>query len=236
LYPPPIPNNYGLAIGILHSIVKKSSRRQLEIVNEMFNEQLESGIIERVLDAVPGDRTHYLPYHFVIKEGKSTPLRIVYNGSAKRKKTDLSLNDCMYKGVNLLPNMLSVLLRFHLYRVAIIADIDKVFHQIQLHESERNFLRFLWTDPERQNQLITYRFKRIPFGIISSPFLLAAIIRYLFKRFKNVFRLNGNNEIEVLVDIYVDNLIKSVDSVEMAQRLFQNAIAVFQQAGMNIRA
>jgi len=142
----------------------------------------------------------------------------------------------MYKGVNLLPNMLSVLLRLCLYRVAVIADIEKAFHQIQLHESERDFLRFLWTDPERQNQLITYRFKRIPFGIISSPFLLAAIIRYLFKRFKNVFRLNGNNEIEVLVDIYVDNLIKSVDSVEMAQRLFQNAIAVFQQAGMNIRA
>ena len=50
-----------------------------------------------------------------------------------------------------------------------------------------------------------------------------------------VFRLNGNNEIEVLEDIYADNLIKSVDSVETTQRLFQNAIAVFQQAGMNIR-
>mgnify|MGYP000953532351 CR=1 FL=1 len=44
----------------------------------MFNEQLNSGIIERVSDAVPRDGTHYLPYHFVIKEGKSTPLRIVH--------------------------------------------------------------------------------------------------------------------------------------------------------------
>ena len=124
-YPPPVPNNYDLAVGVLRWIVKKSSPHQLKIINnEIFNEQLNSGIIERVPDVVPRNGTHYLPYHFVIKEGKSTPLRIVYNGSTKRKKTNNLSERLHVQGCKSVPQYSSicVLLRFRLYRVATIAD------------------------------------------------------------------------------------------------------------------
>jgi hypothetical protein len=41
-------------------------------------------------------------------------------------------------------DMLHILLRFRVHRVGISSDIEKAFHRVLLHESNRDFVRFLW--------------------------------------------------------------------------------------------
>ena len=58
------------------------------------------------------------------------------------------------------------MLRFRTHAIGIVADVEKAFHHIGLHVTDRDFLRWLWlkdpTDPE--SEFVVYRFKVVPFG------------------------------------------------------------------------
>uniref|UniRef100_A0A1I7W520 Integrase_SAM-like_N domain-containing protein n=1 Tax=Loa loa TaxID=7209 RepID=A0A1I7W520_LOALO len=76
-------------------ITKKNNRHQKVITN-----MDQEGII------------HYLPHHEVLTPGKATTkLRIVYDASA-HIKGDKSLNNVLYRGPTILPDLAGALLRF----------------------------------------------------------------------------------------------------------------------------
>ena len=102
----------------------------LKQYDEIIQDQLEHGIIEEVKsDGVVGNVT-YLPYKEVIKnQSPTTKVRIVYNASA-RYRNQVSLNDILYTDPCLNPKLYRLLLQFRLYPVAITADIEKAYIQI----------------------------------------------------------------------------------------------------------
>ena len=106
----------------------------------------------------------------------------MYDASAKTKKESKSLNECLYRGPVLLQDLTGILLRFRLNRIALVADIEKAFLQVGLSDDSRDVTRFIWLRNREklclQNNIQEYRFCRVPFGIISSPFLLAATLEY----------------------------------------------------------
>ena len=117
----------------------------------------------------------------------TTKVRIVYDASVKASKDVKSLNECLYQGPITFPNMCNILLRFGVYPIAILADIEKAFLQIGVQEHDRDMTRFLWyTDPTKpekiEGNLSIYRFCRVPFGIVCSPFLLEGTLRFHLKR------------------------------------------------------
>ena len=73
-------------------------------------------------------------------------------------------------------------MRFKMTRIRIIADIEKAFLQVGLKPKERDVTRFLWLKNIKQlvlpGNLVTCRFIRVPFRIISSPFLICAKIKH----------------------------------------------------------
>ena len=73
----------------------------------------------------------------------TTKVRIVYDASAKGKKGDKSLNECLYKGQNLLPDLCGILFRFRIQPIAIFSDIEKAFLQVGIREADRDVTRFL---------------------------------------------------------------------------------------------
>ena len=175
--------------------------------NAIFQEQLKRGIIEKIGNTTDGTNTlvHYIPHHAVIREQRATTkVRIVFDASAKSKKSNPSLNDCLYRGPVMLQNLVGLLLRFRISRVAIVGDIEKAFLQIGLLEPDRDVVRFIWLkDPTKlstQNNLQIYRFARVPFGVVSSPFLLGATISYHLQQEGSDFAKN------ILHNIYVDNV------------------------------
>ncbi|CAC5354890.1 unnamed protein product [Mytilus coruscus] len=83
--------------------------------------------------------------------------------------------------------------------------------------------------PAVENNVQVYRFCRVPFGVISSPFLLAATLDYHLETYKNATAAN------IRENIYVDNVITGVDSTENAFTLYKEAKQIFSAASMNLR-
>jgi hypothetical protein len=98
-------------------------------------------------------------------------------------------------GPNLLPELFATLLRFRFNPVAIIGDIHQAFLQLQLDEKDRDLTRFFWycvTRDDKGNynttdEMICYRFTRLPFGLTCSPFQLSASVRELATTHKDTF-------------------------------------------------
>ena len=176
---------------------------------------------------------HYIPHHEVLTPQKTTTkLCIVFDGSAgvKHKK---SLNECMYRGPVLIEDLCGLLIHFHLHETALIGDIVKAFLQIGLNIPDRDVTRFIWlknpSDPELDNNIQILCFARIPFGVISSPFLLGATIQHHLKTYNNPIADQAMN------DMYVDNLITGAGSVPEAIQLYRKSKKMLAAAGMNLR-
>lgn len=104
-----------------------------------MQEQLWQGIIEKVQPGQTADCMHYLPHHAVIRKDKhTTKLRIVYDVSARDK--GLSLNDCLYSSPKFDQSILDILIRFRIHRIALAADVEKVFLMVSVCEEDRNVL------------------------------------------------------------------------------------------------
>lgn len=228
-----LPDNHGLALGRLKSLVAKMCRNPALVkqYGDIIDDQLKKGVIEKVPNCSNHSKKHYIPHHAVVNPAKATTkMRIVYDASAKTKKENKSLNECLHKGPVLLHDLVGILLRFRLNKIALVSD---AFLQVGLTEDSRDVTRFLWLKNKNtmsiENNIQEYRFCRVPFGIISSPFLLAATLEYHLRMFDSLTaqRIKEN--------IYVDNVITGSDSVDNAIIFYNEAKHIFERAGMNLR-
>lgn len=233
-FPPDLNANIGLCIGRLKSILKflKSKPNLLTEYNKNISEQLKNDVIELVENDFQSTMMHYIPHQPVVRAEKNK-LRIVYDASAKINKCSNSLNDCIYSGPLLLRNLSGILLRFRLYPVVVLADVEKAFHQVSLNPRDRDFTRFFWVknldDDNLDNNLVSYRFKRVSFGLTSSPFLLAITIINHFEKLKL------SEFSDVTTNLYVDNLVINCLSHEIAAKKCSLIKAEFLKIGMNLR-
>ena len=66
------------------------------------------------------------------------------------------------------------MLQFRIYPIAITADIEKAYFQINVDEKDKDYLRFLWFKnlfTDQETQICKYRFTRVIFGATCSQFL-----------------------------------------------------------------
>ncbi len=108
--------------------------------------------------------TFYLPMHAVRKEhSTTTKIRAVFDASAK-SSSGVSLNDTLLVGPTVHSSLIDVLLRFRLKRIALTADVSKMYRAVEL---ARDFHRFLWrSNPDQPLQ--DFRMTRITFGVSAS--------------------------------------------------------------------
>ncbi|MFH4984714.1 hypothetical protein AB6A40_011423 [Gnathostoma spinigerum] len=204
------------------------------------------GIIENIdPQKMTGTRVSYIPHQAVITPSKiMTKIRVVYDASAKTGRTEHSLKECPLRGSVILPNICGMLLRFRIYPIVLVADIEKAFLQVGFREEDRDTTRFLWVKIKEKgvapDNLIFYQFKRIAFGVISCPFLLAAVIRHHFDEFVKLVEDPVEREWtqkvldEVKDNIYVDNLIISCKNEKDAENKYHFLKTVFSSASMNL--
>ena len=82
----------------------------MKYISKVFQKWKNENIIEEVKTSSENEG-HYLPHRAVIKESRSTPVRPVFDASAKEKGSP-SLNCCLERGANLIELIPSILLRF----------------------------------------------------------------------------------------------------------------------------
>ncbi len=86
-----------------------------------------------------------------------------------------SLNDVLLVGPNLYPRLTSVIIAFRWNRIAMSADIGKMFQEIAISPEEKDFHCSLMTNKEGRAE--DWRMKRLTFGVAPSPFLATRVNR-----------------------------------------------------------
>ena len=211
----------------------QNDRPFLEKYDGVIQDQVTKGITEKVDEnEVQGTRLHSLTHQPVLTPSKTTTkLRIVYDASSKSKRGTLSLNDCLHRGPTLLPSLCGVLMRYRTYPIAILADIEKAFLQFTVQRHDRDVTRFLWfrdyTRPCVHQNLDTYRFCRVPFGVVSSPFLLQGTLQHHLQAQSTELAKH------IADNIYVDNISIGATSIPEGVQMYTQAKAIFRSAGMN---
>ena len=234
--PSDLPCNYELAKGRLLSNLAQLRKNpaKLQLYDKVIKDQHHEDFIEIVTDSTANQKqSHYLPHHAVLKDSATTPLRIVHNCSQRGVNGEKSLNDFLYTGPNLLPELAQILMRFRLDKIAIVADIRKAFLNVGLHIDDRDFTRFLWVDnpSDPRSKIVTYRFKNVLFGSCCSQFLLNAVVKY---HLHNIVQDDITRELER--NIYVDNIIYTANDDSSIVNFQKQALEIMKCANMPLVA
>ena len=230
---PTLPSNYNIIRNMTRATIRKLAKKPelLSLFDRLIRHQLENEFIEKVPDADLNKICHYIPYHYVTKDSSTTPLRIVYNCSQKGWN-GVSFNDCVETGPALHNDQSSILIRFRTFAIGIVADVEKAFYHVGLNESDRDFLRWFWlkdpTNPD--SELIIFRFKVVPFGAKSSPFMPNATI------WRHLGTVASPVAADMLRSIYVDNVISGCDSRQEALNYYKSANEVMERAYLPLQS
>ena len=200
----------------------------------MVEDYIEKGHARKVpLEEMKGkvNGVWYLPHHPVFNVQKPDKLRVVFDCSFRYKGT--SLNDQLLSGPDLTNTLLGVLMRFRQERVALMADVKQMFHQVEVHEKDRDVFRFLWwpngdisQDPEEHQMLVHL------FGATSSP----SCASFALKRTAEINRQSFSVQAVATVNrnFYVDDCLKSVTSVSEAVSLVNELPLLLEKGGFHL--
>ena len=129
-----------------------------------------------------------MPHHPVIRSDKVTiNVGQVFGGSAKTRWS-ANVNDCLENGPNLNPDLLGVFLRFRVFRVAWVADVEQALLNFQLTEQDSNMLRFLWIPSPANEEIVNYKWKRLLFGLNTSQ---SGYEDYNIRKCRHLFTLDS---------------------------------------------
>lgn len=118
------------------------------------------------MEAVPYDsqfdiNTSYLPHHCVFTDSTTTKLRVVVNASQKTTN-GLSLSDSLAMGASHQRDLLSLFLQFRTNKYAFSGEIEKMYRQIQIDDSQTDWQRIIWRSSEKL-PFTTFRLKTISY-------------------------------------------------------------------------
>ena len=169
--------------------------------------------------------------HVVRKESSTTTkLRAVFDASANTS-TGISLNDTLLVGPTVHSPLIDVLVRFRSYRVALIADVSRMYRAILLSESDKDLHRFVWrNDPKAP--LEDFRMTRVTFGVSSSSFIANMCVKQNASDFAMTYPTAAK---VVEKSFYVDDCLTGADSIEGAIDLQRELQGLFDKGGFLLR-
>ena len=199
-------------------------------IQELFAADRAEKVIE---DKEPEDRqVWYLPHHPVVKMDRSTTkVRVVFDGSMVGHE-GVSLNDTLLPGPALQPDLPGVLLRFRRHKIALVADVEKMFLQTKMREIDRDSQRFFYRAPNSTEDPEIYRLTTVIFGLTPSPFssiktLLDHVQKHKDECPKAVSEIEEN--------IFVDDVLSGADTVNEASDLAVDMKTVLKTGGFPLR-
>ncbi|XP_037617247.1 uncharacterized protein LOC119483203 [Sebastes umbrosus] len=229
----PLPNNKQQAINRFTSLqrtLKRKSEMQEQYV--AFMEKIFANGHAEVAPPLRADEEcWYLPTFGVYHPQKPNQIRVVFDSSAQ--SSGVSLNDVLLTGPDLNNSLLGVLLRFRKEKVAILADIQQMFHCFLVREDHRNFLRFLWhKDNDINEEVIEYRMKVHVFGNSPSP---AVAVYGLRRAIREGAQEHGADTVKFVErHFYVDDGLISLPSEADAIDLLQRTQASLAESNLRL--
>ncbi len=233
---PKMPNNRAL---VLHRLERLKTRLEnnvqyrkdyVDFMNDLISKNYAEKVPEQDLSNNEGN-TWYIPHHGVYHPRKPTKMRVVFDCSAMYKNE--SLNSHLLQGPDLTNHLLGVLCRFRQNPIAFTCDVESMFHQFKVITAHRDFLRFLWwEDGDTSKPPVEFRMTVHLFGAGSSP----ACANFGLKQIANDYEEAFGSDVANFVrhDFYVDDGLKSVDSVSDALSLIQRTKDLCSKGGLRL--
>ena len=227
-----VPENHDVALATMKKVRSKLVKRGLaDSYTAVFEQQLRDGIIEEVDHNKPSTNQRvFIPHHPVVKTDAQTTTKIrpVFNCSLKIGDRP-SLNEACFRGVDLLNDLVTLLMKFRTNKHILLADIEKAFLQIYLkYEEDKDKFCFLW---ETDDGLKMYRFRTILFGLNCSPFILSHIIQIHLSKYSTTMAATA-----LKGSLYVDNFIFSTSDEGKLLDIYRDATQIMKEGGFNLRS
>ena len=228
-----IPNNRFLAEQRLTHLKKKLSRNSSlkDSYSRFMDDLVVEGYAKKVSEDDKKQIVWYLPHHNVVNQNKPDKVRIVFDCAAKYEGK--SLNDRVHQGPDLTNSLIGVLCRFRQEKVAIVADIQAMYHQVRVDPKDIGALRFLWysegdiTNTPDEYQMLVHLFG----GVWSSFCANYALQRTAIDNAKYFCEEVVNT---VLRDFYIDDLLKSVETLEEAIMMQSQLKEILLRGGFHL--
>ena len=118
----------------------------------------------------------------------------------------------------MLNNLLGVLLRFRERAVAMVGDIGKLFHAIDIPIVNQMTHRFLWRYLEDEREPDTYVMTSVNIGDRPSGTIAMIVLRKTAEMSKNEFPQACQT---IISNSYMDDMIDSVDLVDEARKVME---------------
>ena len=215
-----LPDNKGQAIKKLEStewrLMKNADHAEAydKQIVEMSEMQFARKLTEKEVEDYK-EPVHNIAHHAVLRpEKRSTPIRIVFNSSSVFQGH--RLNDYWMKGPDLLNSLFGVILRFRENAVAIIGDISKVYHRIQIPVENQHVHRFLWRNLETSRKPDVYIKTVLTFGDKPAPAMAQIALRKTADEGESCHE-DAARVLKKNTDM--DDICDSVPTVEDVQRL-----------------
>ena len=179
----------------------------------------------------PQEEVYYLRIHIVTKESSSTTqVRAVFDASAATS-TGISLNSTLMVGPTVHPPLVDVLMRFRKYRVAMIADVSRMYRVVHLMGPDKDLHRFVWRGSPN-NVLKDYRMTRVTFGVSASSFITNMCVQQNTidhgAQYPNAAR-------QVKTSFNVDDYLGGAESRDEAVELQEEMHSLFNRGGFLLR-
>ena len=172
------------------------------------------------------NKTYYNPIFFIHPSNKRT--RMIWDLAAKVKGK--SLNDFLIAGPNMYNDLLEIIFQMRERTYLFKGDLSEMFHQIFVDDKDTDSLRFLFRlSPD--DKVRVFKMLVLPFGAKCSP----TISQYV----KNLVALNFKHDLPsacdtILNNSYVDDIVKSVDSLDEAHQLPIQIKRILHTGGFNL--
>ena len=234
--PADLPDNRKAALGMLLSTEKRLAKNtdHARVYQEQIQDMIDRGIARKLtkseLEAYDGPIHYVLHHEVILLNSKSTPVRIVFNTSAKYMGH--ALNEYWSKGPDLLNSLLGVLIRFRENEVALIGDIKKMYHSVGTTQLEQHTHRFLWRDMDARKEPDTYVIQRVSFGDRPSGTIATVALRKTAEMAQEKYP----QEAKIIRDnTYMDDKIESVGDRERAESVTRNIEKLVDIRGFKIK-
>jgi hypothetical protein len=192
----------------------QESRR---LANQKFNEAyvdyienlISSGRMSEVSPSLQNEG-YYMPHHGVEKTlSSTTKVRPVFNGSSI-SKSKKSLNQCLCVGPVVQPELFDVLLRFRQGAYVLKSDVERMYLQVKVDESQRKFQKILWRK-SKEEPLKHYTINCVTFGLAPSSFLATYSLVFAARRFAEQFPEASK---VIMSCFYVDDFVFTFDDLK----------------------
>lgn len=196
--------------------------------HDFLQQYLKLGHMEMVEGTEHG---YYLPHHCVLRpESSTTKLRVVFDASSKTT-TNVSLNDLLHSGPRIQEELFSILIRFRTHRFVFSADIEKMFRQIWVEESDRKFQQIYWRW-NANDKIQTYALKTVTYGTASAPYLAVKCLQKIADMEQEEFPLESH---VIRNDFYMDDLMTGCNSLQEVIEMRKRISDILLKYGMPLR-